>query len=54
MWLASLAAFLGHLGVQKETETAENTDVGWVCEDSDGGRLENCWGAAGDHLQPDR
>lgn len=28
---------LGYFGIQKETETSENPDAGWVRENSDGG-----------------
>lgn len=45
---------LGYFGIQKETETSENPDAGWICEDSDGGRLEDRGGTPGYYLQQDR
>jgi hypothetical protein len=34
-----VACAVGYFGIQEETEASENPNVGWICEDSDGGRL---------------
>lgn len=37
MFRNCIVYFIGYIGVQKETETSENTYVGWFSENSHGG-----------------